>query len=304
MAFIASISDSDNFTIREGRGGSIDLNLTGQYGTISYSYSIRYGTADSTDVSGASGSGVLSISSTGTITRTIPISFRALTDRLTEEDETFSVSVTLSGATFQGGSSSETVVITIRDSGDIFGSSRSETLTGTNGSEQIFGYRGADELIGRGGADTLSGGDGNDLLNGGGRNDHLVAGNGADTLTGGGGSDRLNGDRGNDNLTGGRNADIFVFNGRFGEDTISDFGVGKDRIDLTDFDNVENLRDLKRNHAEQDSDDLIITIGRKGSITLLDTDISDLRARSFDFAEAPSSSPDDIFAIPDIEWPF
>ncbi|MBF7144789.1 MULTISPECIES: putative Ig domain-containing protein [Pseudomonas] len=86
------------------------------------------------------------------------------------------------------------------------------------------------------GDDTLTGTDGNDTLQG-------LAGN--DTLSGGAGDDILNGGSGVDTLTGGTGADTFVFNSRSDSfrnynsggairvDTITDFTVGQDRIDLS-----------------------------------------------------------------------
>ena len=60
---------------------------------------------------------------------------------------------------------------------------------------------------------------------------------------GGRGNDLLIGGRGRDLMTGGQGADVFKFNmladsGRFaaGADVIQDFGVGRDRIDLSAID--------------------------------------------------------------------
>jgi Ca2+-binding RTX toxin-like protein len=74
-------------------------------------------------------------------------------------------------------------------------------------------------------SDTLFGGDGADTLTGGG---------GRDGLLGGAGGDRLIGGTGNDTLTGGTGADTFVYDARgFGQDTITDFVRGTDKIDLS-----------------------------------------------------------------------
>jgi Ca2+-binding RTX toxin-like protein len=59
---------------------------------------------------------------------------------------------------------------------------------------------------------------------------------GNDTLIGGDGDDRLYGGLGNDTLTGGAGADTFVFstapNATSNLDTIADFAVGEDMIEL------------------------------------------------------------------------
>jgi len=70
-------------------------------------------------------------------------------------------------------------------------------------------------IVGGNGADTLDGGAGNDVLNAGAGNDVLIGGTGNDTLFGGAGSD------------------VFRFLAGFGNDTIGDFTVGQDKIDIS-----------------------------------------------------------------------
>ncbi|MBD2250303.1 DUF4347 domain-containing protein [Nostoc parmelioides] len=85
----------------------------------------------------------------------------------------------------------------------------------------------------------LEGLDGNDNLTGNAGNDGLFGDNGNDTLNGGAGNDLLVGGAGSDRLFGGAGADIFGFGTgnafssvAFGIDTISDFAVGVDAIEL------------------------------------------------------------------------
>lgn len=73
------------------------------------------------------------------------------------------------------------------------------------------------------GAQTLTGGTGHDLLSGGAGNDVLSGGAGDDLLMGGAGADRL---------TGGAGADVFVFGDDPGQDVVTDFEPGTDRLDL------------------------------------------------------------------------
>ena len=100
------------------------------------------------------------------------------------------------------------------------GSQHSDYLYGTNGANELNGQDGNDRLYGRAGNDTLIGWDGNDRLDGGANNDILD-----------GGYD-------NDILTGGSGRDTFMFNtnpfGSDGHDTITDFEVGLDRIQMHD----------------------------------------------------------------------
>ena len=88
----------------------------------------------------------------------------------------------------------------------------------------------------------LDGGPGNDTLYGGpgGGDDVLAGGTGNDQLVGGQGADTLIGGPGDDSLAGGTGNDIFVFGPGDGADTVTDFGSGSDKIDLTSFD-IENV---------------------------------------------------------------
>ncbi|WP_052649726.1 calcium-binding protein [Paracoccus sp. PAMC 22219] len=80
---------------------------------------------------------------------------------------------------------------------------------------------GNDRIIGSAGANSLTAGSGNDVLSG-------LAGN--DRLFGQTGNDRLQGGAGNDILTGGIGADRFLFSRGDGNDRITDFANGIDRI--------------------------------------------------------------------------
>ncbi|HZF44523.1 MAG TPA: M10 family metallopeptidase C-terminal domain-containing protein [Sphingomonadaceae bacterium] len=85
--------------------------------------------------------------------------------------------------------------------------------------------------------------DGNFRLFGGLGNDVLIGGAGNDSIRGGAGDDRLSGGAGVDTLTGGSGSDIFVFadaSYRNGNDTITDFVIGTDRIDLSNIDANRN----------------------------------------------------------------
>jgi Ca2+-binding RTX toxin-like protein len=75
--------------------------------------------------------------------------------------------------------------------------------TGNSGNNILTGNKGANQLNGADGSDTLRGGAGNDLLNGG---------------------------LGNDTMAGNTGNDTFVFSGLHGNDRISDFEDGLDKI--------------------------------------------------------------------------
>ena len=90
----------------------------------------------------------------------------------------------------------------------ITGSAVPDTITGTPGDDTIFG-------MGR-----------SDILDGGAGNDRLVDGRGRDTLTGGSG------------------ADIFEFINDGRRDIITDFELGIDRLDFTDYAGLYSMFDL------------------------------------------------------------
>lgn len=114
-----------------------------------------------------------------------------------------------------------------------------ENVIAGDGSDLLVGSISRNKLLGMRGNDRIHGNDGNDSLYGGSGNDHLDGGQGADELIGGLG------------------ADIFGYKATqdFG-DTIDDFEVSRDRIDLSgtlgfSFDALS---------FEQDSNDTLLNI--------------------------------------------
>ncbi len=105
-------------------------------------------------------------------------------------------------------------------------------IVGTDGPDTLSGGLGDDTLRGGGGADLLQAGQGNDLLIGDVSDDTLEGNIGDDTLRGNDGDDVITGGTGNDLLTGGSEADTFTFGQAWGTDTITDFVIGEDKIDL------------------------------------------------------------------------
>ena len=134
----------------------------------------------------------------------------------------------------------------------ITGTSDSERLSGDSQPDQIEGDAGNDRISGYGHNDILLGGEGNDYLNGGTGDDSIEGGTGRDrllgskwmdTLSGGddndllkGGTedDRLIGGAGLDRLYGNQGADTFVLESGMGKDTIYDFVVGEDILELSE----------------------------------------------------------------------
>ena len=122
----------------------------------------------------------------------------------------------------QGGTGNDTL-----DGGDsndlLFGEDGKDLILGGRGQDQLQGGKDLDTLKGNSGNDTLFGQDGNDLLFGDENNDEIQGGAGNDTLVGGSGNDTLFGQAGSDR---------FLFEVSNGVDTIGDFVVAEDKIEL------------------------------------------------------------------------
>ncbi|MFM2391330.1 MAG: hypothetical protein RLZZ437_2885 [Pseudomonadota bacterium] len=82
------------------------------------------------------------------------------------------------------------------------------------------------------------------VLVGGASGDNLFGGAGNDSLSAGAGRDILSDGEGADTLTGGTDADIFVMSADGATDLITDFQLGTDRIDLSEWGRVYDLTGL------------------------------------------------------------
>lgn len=130
---------------------------------------------------------------------------------------------------------------------------------------------------------VLRGGNGSDTLSGRGGTDRLYGDGGHDVLDGGIGNDTLDGGAGNDTLTGGAGSDTFVFAGQSGQDTVTDFDLADDVIDLSGIPAIGSFANLVDTClSENGGGDAIITIGAR-SITLLAVGADDLSADDFLF---------------------
>ena len=115
-----------------------------------------------------------------------------------------------------------------------------------------------------------------------GGNDNLLGGSGADMLYGDaaiyvgnettGGNDMLNGGGGDDGLYGGGGRDKFVFDADSGNDTIHDFVIGEDEIDLSNYFGEGETPVID---VSQDGLDTVITLNPNDSIRLFETDTDD-----------------------------
>ena len=152
-------------------------------------------------------------------------------------------------------------------------------------SDTIYGGSGHDKLYGGRGDDKLYGSEGNDELRGGADDDTLSGSSGTDKLYGGDGEDILDGGSGDDILDGGDGEDIYRFSQNDGDDDIKGFSTSRrdgDRIDLTDFEDIDSMDDL--DIKQRGSDTRIDLDGYDGGeIWLLDFDKDDLDDDDFIF---------------------
>jgi serralysin len=175
-----------------------------------------------------------------------------------------------------------------------------DTLLGDGGSDTLIGGPGGDELVGGSGVDQASYAGSNvgvavnltskkgtfghaqgDTLKGvenvlGSKHNDKLVGNGAkNKLAGGAGNDTINGAGNDDVLTGGSGQDVFVFKENDGNDRVTDFQNGIDKLRFTDM----QLSDLTvtgvSNGTKIDYDG--------GSVTLVGVDASLIGADDFLF---------------------
>ena len=145
------------------------------------------------------------------------------------------------------------------------GLNNNDALFGLGGTDSLHGNNGDDSLFGGNGIDYLFGDNGDDVLAGGRDGDFLFGGKGNDSLNGDEGNDWLFGDRGNDILTGGVGSDVFSFSKASGNNVITDFVSGIDKINIsadtkiTNFDQLSITSDV----------DTVIDLGKGGQVILV-----------------------------------
>ena len=92
---------------------------------------------------------------------------------------------------------------------------------------------------------------------------------------------------GDDTLTGAGGNDLFVFAQPIGNDTISNFNVATDQIDLVGFAGITSFGDLAGQIAGDGNGDTVITLGVGETITLHGVDAATLTAADFVFDQTP-----------------
>lgn len=181
---------------------------------------------------------------------------------------------------------------------NLYGEDGNDTLDGGDGFDRLFGGAGDDLLIDLSGTGGFFGGTGNDTMQGGADGSRYFAGSGDDNVDAGAGNDMISGNAGFDILDGGAgddliygdfNADIFVFSGGHGNDTVGDFDAlnALEKIDLSGVSGL-SLADLQLGSttsgaATQAGGDVVIDTGGGNSITLLGVSLGDLDNSDFIF---------------------
>ncbi|MDB5471991.1 MAG: alkaline metalloproteinase [Caulobacter sp.] len=113
--------------------------------------------------------------------------------------------------------------------------------------------------------------------------ENAIGGAGADTLVGNAVANHLTGGGGNDSLTGGAGADVFQFAGAAGNDVITDFKVGTDRIDDTAYGQYKSI--------VQSGADALVTLATGVTVRLTGIAASTVTSASFLSNTSPPPPP-------------
>ena len=136
---------------------------------------------------------------------------------------------------------------------------------------------------------TITGTNKNDILNAEDgvteEQDFIFGKQGKDHLFGLGGDDFLNGGQGKDQLTGGEGADTFVFTKGSGKDTIMDFEVGVDMIQIAKggFKGIKDADDVAKHAKELKNGDVEINLGKGTKIVLKGVDIDHVKQHADEY---------------------
>ncbi|WP_089267960.1 hypothetical protein [Tardiphaga sp. OK246] len=140
-----------------------------------------------------------------------------------------------------------------------YGGGGNDGLFGGYGADSLSGGDSDDYLVGGNGNNGLFGDAGNDSLNGGFQNDYIVGGAGDDGMFGSDGNDQFLSGAGTDWMVGGRAADTFVFAKGDGVDTVADFNVLEDHINIAGT-NIHSFAELM-SHSVFNGQNTVIDLG-------------------------------------------
>ena len=117
--------------------------------------------------------------------------------------------------------------------------------------------------------------------------DFLFGKQGKDELFGLGGDDFLNGGQGKDELTGGEGNDTFVLTKGSGKDTIMDFEIGSDVIQIAKggMKGIKSPADVLDKAKQLKNGDIEINLGKGTKIILKNVDLDELKKNPNDHFE-------------------
>lgn len=165
----------------------------------------------------------------------------------------------------------------------IEGGDGADIISGGSDDDFIFGGGGQDNIDGGSGNDTIEGGTGADVIRGKRGDDVIDGGDQGDNISGGTGNDTIIGGKGNDTLYGNNGNDVFVFTQGGNVDTIKDFELGVDKLDVTDFGTISISDALAA--LELAGSDTIINFGNGDKVILENVSVFDLGLDDFIFEE-------------------
>jgi len=149
------------------------------------------------------------------------------------------------------------------------------------GDDGVYGTSFADKLFGAAGNDGIFGADGNDTIYGGDGDDYLYGYEGNDTLYGGNGEDYLGDWKGNDKSYGGEGSDVFAFGKGFKKDSIKDFDVDSDGIEISKK-LASSSSDIKK-VAEKFKGGVVLEFSKNDQLKIDDIKIRDIKSIDWDF---------------------
>ncbi|WP_371169765.1 M10 family metallopeptidase C-terminal domain-containing protein [Aliiroseovarius sp. 2305UL8-7] len=169
----------------------------------------------------------------------------------------------------------------------VIGTDGDDSITGTENNDIVLAMAGDDVVIGAEGDDFLDGGPGKDVLFGNEGADLIHGSSEDDLLNGGAGDDLIDDGIGNDMLIGGHGNDTFALTQNAGDhDTVADFELGYDTIDLKTFgDHFVSLKQIQYFGADLvfDGTDSTLTFANGQSVSIEDVNYTSLSESDFGF---------------------